>query len=133
MDVDCCIAFEVEAGRIVSGREHFDDLYAWDAFWAWHPAVAPSEAHETPAAGGSRASGRTAHVRRSRPGRALRARPGRHGPRAVGLSGQPSNASERNGEPDMSDATAHVGRRRIATWVRPSSDLHQASPATGPR
>ena len=34
LDVDCCIVFEVEDGRIVSGREHFDDLYAWDAFWA---------------------------------------------------------------------------------------------------
>jgi uncharacterized protein len=32
--VDCCILFEVEDGRIVSGREHFYDLYAWDAFWA---------------------------------------------------------------------------------------------------
>jgi uncharacterized protein len=34
LDVDCCIVFEVEDGRIMSGREHFYDLYAWDAFWA---------------------------------------------------------------------------------------------------
>jgi len=34
LDVDCCIAFEVRDGRIVSGREHFFDLHAWDAFWA---------------------------------------------------------------------------------------------------
>jgi uncharacterized protein len=31
---DCCIEFEVRDGRIVSGREHFFDLHAWDAFWA---------------------------------------------------------------------------------------------------
>jgi ketosteroid isomerase-like protein len=34
LDVDCCTAFEVRDGRIVSGREHFFDLHAWDAFWA---------------------------------------------------------------------------------------------------
>ena len=34
LDVDCCIVFEVEDGRIVLGREHSFDLYAWDAFWA---------------------------------------------------------------------------------------------------
>jgi hypothetical protein len=34
LDVDCCIAFQVRDGRIVSGREHFFDLHAWDAFWA---------------------------------------------------------------------------------------------------
>jgi uncharacterized protein len=34
LEVDCCIAFEVRDGRIVSGREHFFDLHAWDAFWA---------------------------------------------------------------------------------------------------
>lgn len=33
LDVDCCIAFEVADGRIVSGREFFFDLHAWDAFW----------------------------------------------------------------------------------------------------
>jgi ketosteroid isomerase-like protein len=34
LDVDCCIEFQVKDGRIVSGREHFFDLHAWDAFWA---------------------------------------------------------------------------------------------------
>ncbi|MCU0308568.1 MAG: nuclear transport factor 2 family protein [Thermoleophilia bacterium] len=34
LDVDCCIVFEIEDGRVVSGREHFFDLHAWDAFWA---------------------------------------------------------------------------------------------------
>jgi ketosteroid isomerase-like protein len=34
LDVDCCIEFEVRDGRIVSGREYFFDLHAWDAFWA---------------------------------------------------------------------------------------------------
>jgi ketosteroid isomerase-like protein len=34
LDVDCCIEFQVEDGKIVSGREHFFDLHAWDAFWA---------------------------------------------------------------------------------------------------
>jgi ketosteroid isomerase-like protein len=34
LDVDCCIVFEVADGRIVDGREHFDDLYAWDEFWS---------------------------------------------------------------------------------------------------
>ena len=34
LDVGCCIAFEVKNGRIVSGREHFFDLYAWDEFWS---------------------------------------------------------------------------------------------------
>jgi ketosteroid isomerase-like protein len=34
LDVDCCIEFQVRDGRIVSGREHFFDLHAWDAFWA---------------------------------------------------------------------------------------------------
>ena len=33
LDVDCCIVFEVEDGRITDGREHFSDLYAWDEFW----------------------------------------------------------------------------------------------------
>jgi ketosteroid isomerase-like protein len=32
--VDCCIEFEVRDGKLVRGREHFFDLYAWDAFWA---------------------------------------------------------------------------------------------------
>jgi ketosteroid isomerase-like protein len=34
LDVLCCIVFELEDGRIVIGREHFFDLYAWDAFWS---------------------------------------------------------------------------------------------------
>ena len=34
LDVDCCIAFEVVDGRIVSGREYFYDLHNWDAFWS---------------------------------------------------------------------------------------------------
>ena len=34
LDVDCCIVFEVEDGRITDGRELFADLYAWDGFWA---------------------------------------------------------------------------------------------------
>lgn len=33
LDVGCCIVFEVKDGQIVSGREHFYDVYAWDAFW----------------------------------------------------------------------------------------------------
>lgn len=34
LDVLCCVVFELERGRIVIGREHFHDLYAWDAFWS---------------------------------------------------------------------------------------------------
>jgi len=34
LDVGCCIVFELRNGRVVSGREHFYDLHAWDAFWA---------------------------------------------------------------------------------------------------
>jgi len=34
LDVLCCIVFELETGRIVIGREHFYDLYAWDMFWS---------------------------------------------------------------------------------------------------
>jgi hypothetical protein len=34
LDVMCCIVFEIKAGRVISGREHFFDLYAWDAFWS---------------------------------------------------------------------------------------------------
>lgn len=34
LDVLCCIVFELEDGRIVIGREHFYDLYAWDEFWS---------------------------------------------------------------------------------------------------
>jgi len=34
LDVGCCIVFELKDGRIIDGREYFDDLYAWDAFWS---------------------------------------------------------------------------------------------------
>lgn len=34
LDTDCCIVFEVENGRMISGREHFFDLNNWDEFWS---------------------------------------------------------------------------------------------------
>ena len=34
LDVDCCLLFEINDGRIVDGREHFEDLYAYDEFWS---------------------------------------------------------------------------------------------------
>jgi ketosteroid isomerase-like protein len=34
LDTGCCIVFEVEDGRITSGREHFYDLANWDEFWS---------------------------------------------------------------------------------------------------
>ena len=34
LDVDCCLVFELKDGKIVAGREHFADLYAWDEFWS---------------------------------------------------------------------------------------------------
>jgi ketosteroid isomerase-like protein len=34
LDVGCCIVFELEDGRITSGREHFFDLNNWDEFWS---------------------------------------------------------------------------------------------------
>jgi ketosteroid isomerase-like protein len=34
LDTACCIVFEVENGRVVSGREHFFDLNNWDEFWS---------------------------------------------------------------------------------------------------
>jgi uncharacterized protein len=34
LDVYCCVAFELENGRIVDGREHVYDLHAWDEFWS---------------------------------------------------------------------------------------------------
>jgi len=34
LDVLCCIVFELKNGRMISGREHFFDLYAWDEFWS---------------------------------------------------------------------------------------------------
>jgi ketosteroid isomerase-like protein len=34
LDVVCCLVFELKDGRVISGREHIDDLYAWDEFWS---------------------------------------------------------------------------------------------------
>jgi ketosteroid isomerase-like protein len=34
LDVSDCIVFELESGRVTDGREHFEDLYAWDEFWS---------------------------------------------------------------------------------------------------
>ena len=34
LDVYCCIAFELEDGRCIDGREYFFDLHAWDEFWS---------------------------------------------------------------------------------------------------
>lgn len=34
LDVDCCIVFTLEGGRIIDGREHFYDLDAWSTFWS---------------------------------------------------------------------------------------------------
>jgi uncharacterized protein len=34
LDADCCLIFEIRDGQMVSGREHFFDLYNWDSFWA---------------------------------------------------------------------------------------------------
>jgi ketosteroid isomerase-like protein len=34
LDVLCCIVFELRNSRIIIGREHFYDLYAWDAYWS---------------------------------------------------------------------------------------------------
>jgi len=34
LDVSDCIVFELKDGRITDGREHFEDLYAWDEFWS---------------------------------------------------------------------------------------------------
>lgn len=34
LDVWCCIYFKLKDGKILSGREHFYDLYAWDEFWS---------------------------------------------------------------------------------------------------
>ena len=34
LDVVNSIVFELRDGRIVDGREHFHDLYAWDEFWS---------------------------------------------------------------------------------------------------
>jgi ketosteroid isomerase-like protein len=34
LDTDCCLVFELENGRVISGREHFFDLANWDGFWS---------------------------------------------------------------------------------------------------
>lgn len=34
LDTDCCILFEFEDGRVVSGSEYFSDLDNWDDFWS---------------------------------------------------------------------------------------------------
>jgi uncharacterized protein len=34
LDVGNCIVFQLTDGRVVDGREHFHDLYAWDEFWS---------------------------------------------------------------------------------------------------
>jgi ketosteroid isomerase-like protein len=34
LDVGDCIVFQLKDGRVTDGREHFEDLYAWDEFWS---------------------------------------------------------------------------------------------------
>jgi uncharacterized protein len=34
LDVGNCIVFELKDGKVVDGREHFNDLFAWDEFWS---------------------------------------------------------------------------------------------------
>ena len=34
LDVGNCIVFQFKDGRVTDGREHFNDLYAWDEFWS---------------------------------------------------------------------------------------------------
>ena len=34
LDVGNCIVFELKDGKVVDGREHFTDLFAWDDFWS---------------------------------------------------------------------------------------------------
>jgi ketosteroid isomerase-like protein len=34
LDVDLCLVFQLENGRITEGVEHYRDLYAWDEFWS---------------------------------------------------------------------------------------------------
>jgi ketosteroid isomerase-like protein len=34
LDVSNCIVFGLKDGKVVDGREHFNDLYAWDEFWS---------------------------------------------------------------------------------------------------
>jgi ketosteroid isomerase-like protein len=34
LDAGNAILFELRDGKVVDGREHFHDLYAWDEFWS---------------------------------------------------------------------------------------------------
>ena len=34
LDVGDCIVFRLKDGRVIDGRDHIDDLYAWDEFWS---------------------------------------------------------------------------------------------------
>jgi ketosteroid isomerase-like protein len=34
LDVDVCLVFRLEDGRITEGMEHYRDLYVWDEFWS---------------------------------------------------------------------------------------------------
>ena len=34
LDVGNCILFEIRDGKVVDGRDHFNDLYAWDELWS---------------------------------------------------------------------------------------------------
>jgi ketosteroid isomerase-like protein len=34
LDVDVCLVFKLEDGRVTEGSEHIRDLYAWDEFWS---------------------------------------------------------------------------------------------------
>jgi len=81
LDVDCCIVFALKDGRIIEGREHFFDLYAWDEFSGRsrtgrvrrpHRAVEPPSfaSPESPASTG-RSVVRSGSVRRDRAGRSF--------------------------------------------------------------
>ena len=34
LGVGDCIVFQLKDGRVIDGRDHIDDLYAWDEFWS---------------------------------------------------------------------------------------------------
>lgn len=34
LDVWCCLYFTIKDGKVINGKEHFYDLYAWDEFWS---------------------------------------------------------------------------------------------------
>jgi uncharacterized protein len=34
LDVENCLVFRLEGGRVTEAWEHYDDLYAWDSFWS---------------------------------------------------------------------------------------------------